>query len=648
MKKVIFLSCLLAAFIVVSCEKTDIPDAEKPHASLELRLGGISVQGTETFEINRGESQVFSYYATGISKITSECPSGWACAVFRSSETIEISAPEYSNTEAPAEGDILLNIYDGSGGAPGKTSIHVKAVEKDMEFTVEEVEQPVIFSIGSQRTFTYTKSASVGDLSFELPAGWTAEVKDDNIFILTAPDLSITEGDASGVVTVTPVSWSGNRNTSLAERISVIVSNESTFQFEDKEVSFNYGETKILKVIAKGLKSFSDPQMPKGWSGDFSNILNGTVSITAPAKDADMVGRDSLIVTAMSFLKEPVTSSAVNIRLYGINDYDELLSFRDAYGATSNTPVTEGLDKYLVNKEITLNSDIDIPESGMASVKAYFIKYLVMPLNGSGHTLTIHFKSSFGVGAIFQYIKGVKVSDLNIAGVIENNSNASGQFATLATKALDGSSFENVNCSTEMWFNPNNIKGYQTSVGGLVSELIGNVSFKKCNFSGKIIMDAPVLNFGGITAKTDASKPGFINTFEDCEFSGEIIYTQSADNMFNTRGGGIAGDMARQGEFDRCKFTGKITMNMHGNIFFTTNMAKGIGGVVGRITSPASGYTMKATLEGCVSSGSITINGLKSGEPRNCTNLVIGCKPGTSSSILTETDSVVTGTLTFN
>ena len=49
MKKVIFLSCLLAAFIVVSCEKTDIPDAEKPHASLELRLGGISVQGTETF-----------------------------------------------------------------------------------------------------------------------------------------------------------------------------------------------------------------------------------------------------------------------------------------------------------------------------------------------------------------------------------------------------------------------------------------------------------------------------------------------------------------------------------------------------------------------------------------------------------------------
>lgn len=650
MKKSItlFLSC--AVLLAAACESTDIPEAASPSAELTISRDGAVIQEADVQEIYRGESTSFNYTAKDISKILSEAPEGWTCSVSVSGGSITVTAPEYSNTSVSETAQIKLLLYDGSGGDPSERYLNVKAASRDMEFDITDpdLSDTFKFSLGSQQSFTFKTSQSVKDLLFTLPKGWTAEVKSDGVFVVTAPDLSIEEGDANGTIVVTPVSWSGESGTAISKEIKVRATFDATFQFEEKEINFNFGETKVVKLIVKGVKSYDTPVLPSGWTGDFGDLKNGSVTITAPAENVASRKSDSLKITGLTITDDAVTSSVVNIRLYGINSTEDLLAFRDGYGATSDKPSLEGIEKYQVGGELYLNSDIDLPESTMASIKAYFIKHLTVPFNGNNHTINVNYSSTLPVCALFQYIEGVKISNLNLKGSM--NCTVTGtktRCAALAATVYSGSQFENITSAVNVYFKATDVTSMDSYVAAFVAGVAGTISFKNCKVTGDLTLASPAHYVGGFTGQTDTGKPGANTTFEDCEFAGNLNYTQAIDCPVDIRLGGMVGDLARQGVLTRCKFTGKMTFNLNGYQFIKS-IGRGAGGIAGRITAPASGYTMKVTMTDCSASGSIVVNGVSGSDIRSQYQLLIGCKPGNSATILSESGSTVTGSVVFN
>lgn len=640
----------LAALCASSCVEMEVPEAVRTEPQLSMTLGEAAFDGSTPVEVFKGESVAIAFATSGVSKVVADCTQGWSCEVSKSEGTITITAPEYSETSAPEEAQIRLFLYNGSTPEPSELSFKARAAYRPMSFSIkEDLAGEYEFSLGSQCVFTFEASESVKDFEFSLPEGWTAERKEDGTIVVTAPDLTLVSGDPTGDVVITPVSWSGEKGASLQESIKVKATFNPTFQFEDTEVSFDFGQTKTLKTIVKGIKSVTAPALPKGWKGDFSKMKDGEVTLTAPAQASDFEPVKDLTVEGMSVTDETVESSACRIRLLGINSTEEFLDFRKLYGATENEPNTKGLDKYLYGGEISLNADISLPESAMASVKAYFIKYLVLPLNGNGRTITMDFKSTLGVAALFQYIKTPgAVRNLKLAGKLSNTTSAKSYCAPLAARMMSGVSIENIDCDVDVTFKGTDPAAYAGWVGGVVAYAEDDNTFKNVRMTGDIEIINPLKLVGGICGQPSTSKLAKPIVFEDCEFAGKMTYTQQSDNTQNPRIGGITGDCARYDVFTRCKFTGSMVFNLNGYLFQRSNGC-GVGGIGGRITAPASGYTMKFVFTDCQSSGSIVVNNPHSGDIASQYGLILGTSPSSAATaVKTETGSVVTGSVKIN
>ena len=136
---------------------------------------------------------------------------------------------------------------------------------------------------------------------------------------------------------------------------------------------------------------------------------------------------------------------------------------------------------------------------------------------------------------------------------------------------------------------------------------------------------------GGIIGSTDTGKPGGTTTIEGCTFSGAIILNhQIADSGITPRLGGFLGDLARVGVVNDCTSTGTITVNAGGKRVLSSN-AGGFGGVVGRITAPASGYTMSSTIKNVTFKGTLQIVNAAASEDKTRYHQILGCSPNANS-----------------
>lgn len=384
------------------------------------------------------------------------------------------------------------------------------------------------------------------------------------------------------------------------------------------EVSFAYGETKTLTFAAKGVKNIVAPVLPEGWTVDASAIASGRITITAPATGAYSA---PMSLTGTSYAGTSVTSAPLQIRILGINNLSELLAFREVYGATVNDPVLSGHEKYMRGGELCLNADIALGQSEVAS-KAYFIKYLVLPLNGCGYTLSVDFNTTAGIGAIFQYIKGVSVHDINLAGSITNKPSGKSTCAGLAATVLNGATFSNITSDIDITYNADAVSA--SLVGGMIGNVgdAAEVTMSNCEYSGTMTINAPVNKVGGLMAQSSSSNASTLNSFTDCVFSGDLVYSQSIAATGQIRLGGIVGDAARIVECTRCSFTGSMTFNCNDKTFVGKAGGYGIGGIIGRNTAQTDAVTnMKLTLTDCTSTGTITINDAPEADFKGITTL---------------------------
>ncbi len=655
MKAYKYIPLLLTVFLG-GCYVMDVPDPEQPDPTVKLSLDDDPFSGSETISLDYESSTTLTFEYEDISRIVAEAPLGWSAVVKMTggSGSIKISAPKYG-TESVQDGVVNLKMFDGSGSFSEK-KLTVHAVEGVLEFALSGFDTSVTseFTLGSRTTVNYTCSPSFKELDYVLPAGWKLLEKVRGAFVIVAPDLTVETGDASGMVTITPVSWSGVKETSLAVSFPVNVDpTKPTFQFVEEETNFTYGETKTLEITAKGLKDVVYPTVPEGWTIDWSGINEGTISVTSPASDTvSFDGCASLVLSAISNTdNSPITSNASVIRLYGINSAEEFIDFRTAYeGANPSEPTTdeEVLGKWMVDGVLSLNSDI-LLTSDMLQSKAYVVKTLDVPFNGNNHTITLDLNCNASVAGLFHYITA-DVSNLKLAGSLTNSyetgvSNIGSLVATPKTCTI-----ENVESSVNITYNVGASIAVKTNVGGLSGNPASNYSatFKNCKYSGTITLNNDAFGVGGIVSGTDMGKPGGTTTCDGCVFSGEIVLNHKiADSGITPRLGGIIGDLGRIGVITNCVSEGNITVNAGGKRILSSS-AGGFGGVVGRNTAPASEYTMSATIKNCSFTGSITVKGTAGNEDMTRYGQIIGCVPNSNAQgALTQESNTMEGTISF-
>ena len=646
---------LLTAFLG-GCYTMDVPEPEKPDSVVKLSLDDDPYALKDPIGIGYETSCTLTFEYEDISRITASAPAGWTAVVKMSggSGSLKVSAPKYGE-DSVQSGDIVLKIYDGTGSFFEK-KFPVYAIESELEFEIPDFDFSAVneFTLGSRTTVRFNCSPSFKNIEFDLPAGWKGIEKTRGTFTIIAPDLTEESGDAEGTVTVTPVSWGGMKSSELAKSFPVHVdATKPTFQFVDEEVSFTFGETRELEITAKGLKNLVTPETPEGWNIDWSGILDGTVKVTAPAKGTDTFACTSVLqLSAVSNAdNSAISSNSSVIRLYGINSAQELLDFRAVYEAEDidDPDVSEeAIGKWMSDGELCLNTDITLTTEMLHS-KAYIIKYLNLPLEGNNHTINIDFECNATRAGIFQYNNG-DIRNLKLAGKLINSYEGGvSHIGPLVANPLTAV-IENVECSVDVTYNVGTSVLVKSIVGGIGGFPAANYAptFRNCKYSGTITCNNDAFSVGGIVGSTDTGKPGAMTTVEGCTFSGNIILNHLAENTAVTsRVGGMLGDLARQGTIVDCVSDGNITINAGGNRYASSN-GFGFGGICGRITAPASGYTMSAVIKNARFSGTIKVNGTAGNEDKTRYGQILGCSPNdNATNILTKENWIEEGTISL-
>ena len=285
-------------------------------------------------------------------------------------------------------------------------------------------------------------------------------------------------------------------------------------------------------------------------------------------------------------LSNGITKASLTPMSRGIASASDWAEFKTAYEASGS------LDAWIWNGEVLLTNNITLAASDA-------LGSLDIPVNGNGHTI-----SYVGTSSLFGTLSA-DVHDLSLAGTIDFAGN--GPVGALASTIETGVTVANVNSSINITAGALG-QTHALRMGGLAGLISGDsgaVTFDNCTVSGTLTSLNYAQAVGGILAHGGGgSAPESV--FNGCSFNGSISYAQGScpfdfSDGKNTdrsagRVGGIIGDASRVSVLRDCSTGVACTMDfrLHG----MTLGAGGVGGLVGRTTANATGYTMQVTFEG--------------------------------------------------
>ena len=361
------------------------------------------------------------------------------------------------------------------------------------------------------------------------------------------------------------------------------------------------------------------------------------ITVTPPTQAAIQAGTAvgagniTFNVSDATYSFSPTAGTGQAVRLFGINSKEEFNSFKAIYGAAADTPTTTGLDDYLVNGKITLNTDLSFSGTDI-TLNAYVIKNFVLPLEGNNHKITCMISGSAGIVALFQNLKA-NISNLHLDGsYTSTRADKSFAMGALAGYAAANVTIQNVHVDsgTTISYNSTAEGLTGTYVGGLIGRISGvyEVRFENCSVAAAISTQNGCASLGGIIGESGGVNGTSVCRFTDCAFSGSIVYTINGDcstSSYN-RVGGIVGDLARTGYFTRCYNTGSMTLKANNHKYTTdgTGTNAGFGGIIGRNTATAAGYTMAAYLDTVENRAPIIIKNLSSNQNTGISGGVFG------------------------
>ena len=369
------------------------------------------------------------------------------------------------------------------------------------------------------------------------------------------------------------------------------------------------------------VSSIAVKEVPEGWTIDLSHAKDATPYIVVSAPSQDAIKAGSAVGTGEIVLEATLPGGYVatnvdkpSVRLYGINDKAEFKSFISAYGASANSPNITGLDNWLVDGAITLNTDLTVETGDLATF--YVVKFLDLPLEGNNRTITYNVTSAQALVAFCQGLHA-DVSNLYFDGSI-TATGKSAEVCMLAARGINtnGSSRK----ATEVTITNVHIKstaiisfeydgtGSGAYVAGFVSkgtEAGSTLTYRNCSVAGTIqsIKGAPqgLAGFSG----ADGTGVGIWSKFYDCSFTGAIRLEQGLNKAGSIRIGGLVADNCRNSYYENCTSSGTITADMNGYVFNTSSSkGSGIGGLVGYTQNTSEGSSSE--FKNCSFSGSIS------------------------------------------
>ena len=406
-----------------------------------------------------------------------------------------------------------------------------------------------------------------------------------------------------------PATQSGNDGTLGTINLSGAVAGALSFD-DASTVTFAYGETKEFDITASGLVAGVDAlSLPAGWTVDCSAWSTGKVSVTAPERDAiidnSAVGIGNVTLNAtLTDASVVAADNAKSVRLYGINNNDEWTAFKTAYGS-SNGSYAAGTSyakrltdcaEYIVNDEITLNSNISVSGTNFA------IHHLEHGLNGNGKTITMTISGSAWPLGMCQYLYGTttfSIHDVTLAGTLTWTWNVTakgtgstpmaGAGAIAAQNQASDVTLENViNKVNFIWTSPaeNGTLQTLTNVGGYFGWSNGKtLRFKNCVYQGSITKNCRSFNVGGYLGWNAGTNKVY---FDNCSFTGSISCTSTQDKtVMESLNYGFIGGFIGTSDSQAAALIEIKASHSSGTITLTDG-ARAVGGFVGKLSAPCS------------------------------------------------------------
>lgn len=581
-----------------------------------LDVEGKPVSGTQAFTF--GESVTYGLNARHIGLLVIEKPEGWDAEVDIKEKTCTIIPPVPENLDGAAIGEMVFNV-EANRGLKKSFSVNVSADELSLGFEFDAPAEVIKFAKNQTRRYEFSGSGSFSDIEFDIPDGWTAELREnENFFTLTSPLQFSGSNDVA--ISVIPVSVRGEKGQAISFTARQVDTSAPDVIPETENARIKVFTAKDISINNKGAAKIDVLSKPGGWTVT-PDIPGNKITIVPPsdidAAEAELEGTITFKAWEPEMLEDIAYDFSIDVGIDGIMGKEGLDAFRnDYYNFFLGTLDESELDKWMsADGEIVLLTNVEgvteeccITGNG-GNNETNQQSTLVHTFNGLGHTIELNISTAKlrTAGLCQQVTYPGEVKNLNVTGQIEcTHSNTDGsawQQSGGVASFSRGGRFTNIVFDVDFIFNPTMyLYDHSYIYGGIVGRCRDNTKpptyITNCHTKGTIDMTRKgcFRYFGGQVGYLDTGCPAIMT---GCTNSGDINYTVSADTSVpNIRFmGGLVGwgHNAVELQITDCSNSGNIT-----------SLAGGmpdrpfVGGIAGRATG---------IFRNCVNTGNITSTG---------------------------------------
>ncbi|MEG1864282.1 MAG: hypothetical protein RR199_03070 [Alistipes sp.] len=578
--------------VTTACSYNDIPSDPEDIKIEILDEQGTAIEGvTQTFEF--GANRSYKVHSSNINYVKITKPNGWLCELVPSSRHFAITAPQFTNLNAEASGDVVIDITHQDGRTL-RFTVPVATIEKDVTLTMvpAEIEGTQAFAYGRQKVYSFTQT-NTASVDLAAPKGWTTKADlDNNQITVTAP----TEGsdfDKKGNVVVTPRSLRGTAG--AATTLAVELFTElPVINFEHTSYNCQLGKAIDIPIDAKNVGTATVSYLPAGWQAVI-DLAASKITVTAPALDVatSFAALDALKIDLVSPVGLQSTAS-VTLGL-GLSTLEQIKALSTALrGGLVTVGEVQSGSVVLLN-DIDLSSITDPILIGDGD-EAHAITF---PFDGQNHTLTYSITASDETPAnamlgLFGYLApSAHISNLTLNATITTTQKTKSTCGALAA-INKGATLKNITAQLALSCKADVSGKYDAASvwGGLIGYS------EAASYANLVVKGATEFSymwrFGGIVGELATDSEG---SFTDCEtqMNIDMPFFMTASNC--EYGGITGGNALSNWTYTNLTNRGAISWSFKNAKKDSETYIYALGGILGR------GY---GTITNCKNYGTIT------------------------------------------
>lgn len=606
-KAMLRLPLFLLLVAATGCDYNDIPVNDGDIVLEILDDDGNAIEGvTQTFAF--GVNRNYAVRSSNINYVKITKPKGWSSELIPSSRHFSITAPQFSDLNSDASGEIVIDITHQTGRTR-QVRIPVATLEDDILLTIapDQIAGTQVFAFGRRKEYAFTWQ-NVASVDLAAPKGWKAEADLEKNMITVSAPVEGSEYEKTGNLVITPRSLRGTAGAAttvvleLSTELPVII-------FEETAYNCEFGKSAEIPFTAKNVDAAEISALPAGWSAELKLAENKLI-VTAPTLDTDtsFAALDALTLHLMSKsgLEADIT---VNLGL-GLSTPEQMKALSTALkgGLVTIGEVKSGAVVLMNDIDLSsLNGPILLGDADETHAVAF-------PIDGQNHALTYaidgaqNLASNEMLGLIGYLAPTASVSNLTINATIATTQKTKSVCGALAA-INKGAAVKNVKANvtfsckadisgkydapsvwggligqsetavySDILVTGKTVLTYMWRFGGIVGELTpySEGSFIKCenrmNIDMPFFMTASNCEYGGITAGNSLSSWTYIDLINRGEITWSFLNAKKDNESYIYALGGILG--RGYGTLTNCRNYGKLEGN-------DRYQSRRIGGVVG-------------------------------------------------------------------